>query len=307
MKFGRVENLSAVDFSLPPDPAATTRFLSTLPKRDGDPKFYLACPAWNDKGFVGKIFPPGTKQKDFLQQYSKHFNAIELNSTYYNLRLENLLRWKDTVPDSFHFCPKISRDISHFRQLNGAADQTRYFCDQVAHFESQLGPVWALLPQQFGPERLGVLEEYLRNFPPGIPFAVELRHEDWFRNQQQPHEVFNLMEDTGTVSLISDVAGRRDVLHLRITSPSVIVRFVGNRLIQSDFDRIDAWVDRLKIWFDAGLQSVYFFLHQPEEYLNADIGAHLAKRLKEVCGLEVQGPRLLPGPEAQPDLFGELF
>ena len=230
MKFGSVPHPEAVDFTLPPDPEATTRFLSQLPAREGAPNFYLACPAWNDKGFVGKIFPKGTRQKDFLQHYARHFNAIELNSTYYNLRLENLQKWKGETPAHFRFCPKISREISHFRQLNGAEEVTRRVCDAVAHFEEQLGPVWALLPQSFAPDRMGVLEQYLKTFPKGILCSVELRHEDWYRNHSAPHEVFDLMETHGAVSLITDVAGRRDVLHLRLTSPTVIIRFVGNRL-----------------------------------------------------------------------------
>ena len=48
----------------------------------------------------------------------------------------------------------------------------------------------------------------------------------------------------GTV--ITDTAGRRDCLHMKLTSADIFIRFVGNSLHESDYQRIDDWVEASK-------------------------------------------------------------
>jgi len=45
------------------------------------PQIYVGCAKWGRKDWVGKIYPEGIKESDFLKLYGKHFNSIELNAT----------------------------------------------------------------------------------------------------------------------------------------------------------------------------------------------------------------------------------
>jgi uncharacterized protein YecE (DUF72 family) len=63
---------------------------------------------------------------------------------------------------------------------------------------------------------------------------------------------------------MTDVAGRRDVLKIGATTDIVFVRFVGNSGHPSDGERLKQWVNTLCEWVDAGIQEIYFFLHQPQ-------------------------------------------
>ena len=65
-------------------------------------------------------------------------------------------------------------------------------------------------------------------------------------------------------AIITDASGRRDAVHMELTILELFVRFVGNggSHFESDFRRIDSWVERIKIWLDKGLEKVIFFLHQ---------------------------------------------
>ena len=93
--------------------------------------------------------------------------------------------------------------------------------------------------------------------------------------------------------MITDVAGRRDVLHMRLTNPILILRFVGNGLHPTDYTRADDWVLRLKSWIDQGLHAAYLFIHQPEMALVPDYTNYWAKKIEEVCGIRTVHPQLV--------------
>jgi len=76
MEFGRVpENeLDDIDFSLPAEPTFNKNILSGKPA--AKPAIYLGCAKWGREEWVGKIYPPKTKEKDFLKHYVQHYNSI---------------------------------------------------------------------------------------------------------------------------------------------------------------------------------------------------------------------------------------
>ena len=66
MEFGRLpeKQLSELNFSLPKEPPLNK---SILPgKKTAHPKVYVGCAKWGRKEWVGKIYPKGTPEKDFL-------------------------------------------------------------------------------------------------------------------------------------------------------------------------------------------------------------------------------------------------
>jgi len=62
--------------------------------------------------------------------------------------------------------------------------------------------------------------------------------------------------------IITDATGRRDIVHMRLSTPTVFIRYVGNNRHVTDFKRVDEWAGRLKTWIDAGIESLYFMMHQ---------------------------------------------
>jgi uncharacterized protein YecE (DUF72 family) len=46
---------------------------------------HVGCAKWGRKEWVGKIYPPKTKDANFLDEYVKHFDCIELNATFYQV------------------------------------------------------------------------------------------------------------------------------------------------------------------------------------------------------------------------------
>jgi len=80
---------------------------------------------------------------------------------------------------------------------------------------------------------------------------------------------------------------------MRLTTPKVFVRYVGANNPQSDRERLDDWVERLKIWVDQGIRDIYFFVHQNIELESPFLSAYFIERLNKKFGLTLQIPKLL--------------
>src|SRR5688572_30290714 len=98
MDFGRVpeQELNTIDFSLPKDPEGNKKVLEKV-KSPGDPKIFVGCAKWGRKEWVGKIYPPKTKEAQFLDEYVKHYNSIELNATHYRVHIPDIKKWNSKV------------------------------------------------------------------------------------------------------------------------------------------------------------------------------------------------------------------
>jgi len=295
MEFGRLQDLGSVDFSLPPDDRMTDELLQGLGKENDKPlQLYVGCARWGNKEWVGKVYPPGTKDKDFLTHYVRQFNCIELNAMFYNLQPRSIIeKWASLADPLFRFCPKFSNTISHTRQLQNTRTDTDLFITHMKSFGQRLGPSFLQLSDNFGPDRAAILRHYLRELPRDFQTCVELRHENWFApHSSNPYRsTWDSFRELGIGTVITDTAGRRDALHMKLTAPFAFIRFVGNNLHPADFPRIDAWVDRIKTWIDRGLREIFFFVHSHEEINSPPLTKHAIEQFNKKCGTSLKPPK----------------
>jgi uncharacterized protein YecE (DUF72 family) len=297
MEFGRVppHELAEIDFTLPPDPELTITTLAAA-KNSSPLQVHVGCAKWGRKEWVGKIYPPKTKDANFLDEYVKHFDCIELNATFYNLYPASTIgKWKDkaaTSPD-FKFCPKFSQSISHIRRLKNAEEITTTFYEGILAFGDKLGPLFLQLSDNFTPKSYPELKAYLEQLPKDIPVFVELRHKEWFANDEVRQTVFNLFHELNIGAVITDASGRRDCVHMQLPTPHAFIRFVGNSLDRTDYTRVDEWVDRIKQWCDQGLQSVWFFMHQHDERYSPELADYVSEQLNQKLGLNLHRPQFI--------------
>ncbi|SDF41239.1 Uncharacterized conserved protein YecE, DUF72 family [Mucilaginibacter pineti] len=304
MEFGRVspEELAVTDFTLPPDAELT---LSTLKatKNTQPLQVHVGCAKWGRKEWIGQIYPPKTKDANFLDEYVKHFDCIELNATFYNVySADTIARWKakaDSNPD-FKFCPKFSQSISHIRRLKNADDITTAFYEGIMAFGDKLGPLFLQLSDNYTPKSFPELKLYLEALPKDVPVFVELRHKEWFSVAENRDKVFKLFHDLNIGAVITDATGRRDVVHMTLPTPHAFIRFVGNGLHPSDYERVDEWVLRIKEWQTLGLQSVWFFMHQHDEQYSPKLADYVVVELNKALGTDLQRPNFL---EQQGSMF----
>ena len=293
MDFGRVpENeLNKIDFSLPGEPAFNKKILKVKPARDL--KVYVGCAKWGRTEWVGKIYPPKTKEKDFLQHYVEHYNSIELNATHYKVYgPAGIQKWSDKAGNrDFKFCPKMYQGVTHRGSLKGKDFINTEFLRGVVTFEKHLGPIFVQVSDSFSPNRRKELFDYLASLPKDLQFFLEVRHPDWFAKADMQKEMFETLASLNMGAVITDTAGRRDCAHMHLTVPKTFIRYVGNSLHKTDYTRIDAWVERMKYWLGHGLKELYFFMHMHDEATSPELTVYLVDKMNAACGLNLIKPK----------------
>ncbi|MEO8589924.1 MAG: DUF72 domain-containing protein [Flavobacteriales bacterium] len=290
MKFGGVTSIKGLDLSLPPDHPDTAGVLARG-RRKGPPRIHVGCAKWN-KTDLKNFYPKGTK--DELGYYATQFNSIELNATFYGrTTAAQFSAWAKKVPTDFRFFPKVVQSISHFARLKNVEGAVDDYAEAVRHLDDRLAAVFCQMHENFSPKDFDRLEPFLVNWPKDIPLAVEFRHTDWYNKESVATRLYELLEKHRAMNIITDTAGRRDLLHMRLTTPSVFVRYVGTNDPRSDRARLDEWVKRLKTWVELGIEEIHFFVHQNHELESPLLAAEFIKKLNKALGTKLKVPQTL--------------
>jgi uncharacterized protein YecE (DUF72 family) len=295
MEFGRVieAELDSINFSLPQEPLFNKQVLSG--KKCESPKVYLGCAKWGRTEWLGKIYPPKTKEKDFLQHYVQHYNSIELNATHYKIYgPDGIAKWADKAGDKdFMFCPKMYQGVTHRGALSNKQFQTDEFLKGILAFEKHLGPVFVQVSDTFSPNRKDDLFAYLKSLPTDLQFFLEVRHPDWFGKEAIRDELFSFLKEIKMGAVITDTSGRRDCAHMHLTVPKAFIRYVVNSLHPTDYKRVDEWIAKIKYWIEQGMEEVYFFMHMHDEAFSPELTVYMVDKLNQSCGLNLQKPKFV--------------
>ena len=285
MKFGQVPDPSQIDFTIPKDHPRTREILKENKSKDFN--VYVGCAKWNKTDLKG-FYPRGTK--DELTYYSTQFNSIELNATFYSMPSpDQVSTWKDKTPDDFKFFPKITNTVSHYKRLLNTTEAVTSFATSVLNFDEKLGMVFLQLHDNFKPKDYERLEKFIQDWPKEVPLAVELRNEEWFADEETFNKTMNLFEKHNVTNIIVDTAGRRDLLHMRLTTPTAFIRYVGANA-DSDYTRLDDWIEHIKLWKNEGLENLYFFVHQNIEKASPLLSAYFIEALNKEFKMNIHVP-----------------
>jgi uncharacterized protein YecE (DUF72 family) len=206
--------------------------------------------------------------------------------------------WKNKVGENFLFCPKFTDQITHIKRLKDCKELTDRFLEGISGFKGNLGPLFLMPHPGMGPKTTETIEAFVQSLPNDLDLFVELRHQEWFDNNEAFDRIFSILEKNRRGAVITDSSGRRDCVHMRLTTPEAFIRFVGNGLHPTDYTRIDDWVQRIKRWMNEGIQKVYFFMHQHEEIHSPELSKYLIQELNKHCGTSITEPKFVEqGPE----------
>lgn len=288
MEFGKIEDLNRIEkmqWVLPPEDPLTRPFLNSQRTNEHrKTKFYIGAPAWNHKEWVGRIYPPKTPQSEFLYHYSRNFNCIELNTTHYRVpTVDNVTAWVNKVPRDFLFLPKIPQAISH--DQGGLRDIERLgnWLKAIDLFGANLGPCFLQLPPNFSYAYKLELFHFLKSWPDTYELTLELRHPSWFTEGHIFPPLVEYLQGRGIGLVVTDVVGRRDVLHTSISAPFSMLRFIGNSLHHSDYERAKMWSEKINNWQHEGLKQFFFIVHQPEDIKTPEMTDWVIGELNSVC------------------------
>jgi len=303
VKYGKIPEeeqaalLPGVDFTLPVDHAETASGLQPGAKERAMQPFEVRAGGtmWTIKGWRGSVYPEKAPQRTWPAHYGQSFGTIELNATHYRIHPpERMQEWASAMPDNFKFCPKFPAIITHYRRFNDCGGPTDDFIAGLDALGKKRGPAFIQLPPHFSPKHADRLLHYLRDWPRAMEAAVEFRHPGWFapdpEHEQAVESVWQSMRGWGIGAVISDTALRRDAVHMRMTSPFLLLRFGGYEGHPSDEKRLADWCRRLVEWREMGLQSVDLLVHQPDSIRTPETCRLFASLVKAHLGTPVRTP-----------------
>lgn len=289
MKFGQVENPEEIDFTIPADHADTAAVLGG--SAADSLEINVGCAKWNKADLKG-FYPKGVK--DELGYYSTQFNCIELNATFYRLfPATQFEKWYETTPDGFKFFPKLGQDISHWGRLKETEELVDRFVENASHLKEKLGMPFLQMHNNFGPKDFERVEAFVAGWKYDTPVAVEFRKTDWYNDPEVSSRLYELLEKNNITNVLVDTAGRRDLMHMRLTTPNAFIRWVGANHPESDRARLDEWVDRIADWRSQGLRQLNFFVHQNIEKESPLLSAYFIEKVNKKLGTDLQIPKTL--------------
>ena len=217
----------------------------------------IGCSGWNYAHWRNGVFyPPRCPARLWLDYYSRFFDTVEVNSTFYRLPRETAAAgWAAQSPDGFVFSVKMSRYLTHIKRLTGLDEGIPTFMERIRPLAAagKLGPILWQLPGTFkrDDERLA---QALDKLPPGR-HCFEFRHESWFVD-----EISDLLRSHGVALVIGDDP-RRPFQTLERTADFAFVRFhAGHELGTGDYSEreLRRWAGRVREWAEDGDVLAYF-------------------------------------------------
>jgi len=146
----------------------------------------IGTAGWDYKDWIGSFYPKRLKRSQFLEFFSKFFEIVEINSSFYNLPSKEMVKnWNERVPESFRFIVKVWKNISH--NLNDPALDS-YITEFLYRFEPLKEKISGFLIQfppwfKYSKAHLNKLTSLLEDFPLKFKLFIELRDNSWFKSE----------------------------------------------------------------------------------------------------------------------------
>ena len=272
MDFGQTLDpitLEHLKMTLPPlnsaeELAQLERLARASSRSQAAPQIYVGAAIWSHSPWVGNFYSEGATSADFLREYAKQLNTVEVNSTFYAIpSAEIFKKWKESVGPQFKFCPKFPKSISH--ALDGKHPDLKLFAERALSLEGNLGVCFLQLPQYFSIKDQDRLKALLAQVPRELKTVVEFRNAEYFESQRLKSGVVEMLAHSFVGSVSIDTPLERPIAHVSLTSTRMMIRFLGANLHDSDLIRLKEWAERVVVWFKQGMKELYFIVHEPDQ------------------------------------------
>lgn len=212
---------------------------------------------WSYNHWEGVLYPYRTAARERLGYYTRRFQTVELNSSFYHWpKQETFAGWRRRLPDGFQLSVKAPRGLTHAKRLYAPEG----WVDRVASCWHELDGKRAVLLVQLAPDHRrddARLQYFLELLPSWMRVAVEFRHPSW-----HDEAVFALLERYDVAYCV--MSGAYLPCVLRATAPFVYTRLHGPdraHLYAGSYSEADLtwWADRVEEWAAAGKDVFIYF------------------------------------------------
>lgn len=203
--------------------------------------------SFSSKDWVGPFYPEGTGPQDFLREYARHFDTVEIDATYYAVpALRTVESWAEKTPEGFLFAAKFPAAIVHAGE--GARPDTSVlllpektyavrdkFLDVIGKLGQRLGPLVLQFPyfsrEDFPSAEpfMERLDRFLVDLPKEYKYGVEIRNKRWLTA-----DFAELLRRRGAALVLVDymsmpLADEIEKLFDPVTADFSYVRLIGDR------------------------------------------------------------------------------
>jgi uncharacterized protein YecE (DUF72 family) len=238
----------------------------------------LGTSSWSSEDWVGVFYPPGTTSADFLSEYAKHFDTVEVDSTFYHTPPAAVVRnWRARTPPGFLIAAKFPQVITHKKVLLDCAPELSEFLKTMDLLGDKLGPLLLQFPyfnKQAFPQAedfLVRLSGFLDQLPAGHAYSVELRNKYWINARLldllRQKNISLALIDHPWMTPIDRLLAKQDV----VTADFAYIRWLGDRkgieektrswdkIIIDRTSEMETWIPIILKLLKRGIRILGFF------------------------------------------------
>lgn len=222
------------------------------------PNLHIGTSGWSYR-WPEVLYPPELKSAERLGYYANHFNATEINSSFYHFTMvKTIEKWLSETPPNFKFAPKLNQEITHKRKFLDVEEPLQKFMSRYMLMGNRLGPVLIQIAGSFRYDRLVAESFYrtLRELYPAQAFALEARHVSWFMD-----EPLDLLREYNITTVIAS-AGKRFPGTEATTTNIAYLRLHGDEKLYSSAysdEKLERYAYMVNDWLKDGKEVWVFF------------------------------------------------
>jgi uncharacterized protein YecE (DUF72 family) len=235
----------------------------------------IGCSGWNYASWKDAFYG-GRPPRRWLEHYARHFDTVEVNTTFYRLPSRDAVaNWARSTPPGFLFTIKASRYLTHVKRLLDLGPGIARLYDRIEPLlgTPKMGPILWQLPPTFRRDDAR-LAFALAQLPPGERHCFEFRHPSWFAD-----DVYELLRAHGVALVIGDRPEVRAFQAQVFTADWTFVRFhYGSRGRRGNYSELELreWARRFDRW-SAEVEVLAYFNNDWEAFAVAN-----ARRLRQL-------------------------
>jgi len=264
-------------------------------------KLRIGCSGWGYDDWLGGFYPPGTSKSDYLKVYSRVFDCVEVDSSFYRNPGPAMTKsWYRATPEGFLFSMKLPRRITHEKKLKDVGQELGWFYVSAKELREKCGPLVVQLPPSIKfDSHWTVMQSFVKSLETvKYPHAIEFRHKSWFRD-----DVYRLLRDRNIAMVWTENQYLRSPTD--VTADFIYLRMVGDRELtefkETQRDKIAemrAWYKELDEAADSVKGAMVFFNNH-----YAGFGPGSVNEFRRLAGLmEYEFPANAGAPAGQKSL-----
>ena len=203
-----------------------------------------------------KDFPPPYNVRSRLHYYSSIFNTIEVNSCFYKTpMLKTYERWAADVPEDFQFTLKLSKEVTHVKELKGELACMNTFIKNAGALGHKKGCLLIQFPGKITLDYFTQVENILDQLEKEDAAkewrkAIEFRNPTWYIGETR-----ELLDEFSATMVLHDIpkarlteyAGNASFVYLRFHGPKGDYRgSYDDKILKTKSEEIQQWLSEGK-------------------------------------------------------------